>query len=119
MESKVQITIMSGVEDGTALIYDADRGDGEPQPRGWVLTVGRKDENDICLRNDTYVSRRHANLIRHATGWQLEDLDSTNGSFIENADDFFADIPVTGTVPIQDGQLFRVGRTWLRIQLVK
>src|SRR5690606_2913792 len=76
-----------------------------------------KDDNDLCLRNDTFVSRNHANLIWRDAGWWLEDKDSTNGTFLENNNDFFIDERVRGSVPIELGQLFRVGRTWLRIQV--
>jgi hypothetical protein len=48
--------------------------------------------------------------------WWLEDLKSTNGTFAENPEDFFDDHPVKGFVQVDEGQLFRVGRTWLRIQ---
>lgn len=113
---QLHVMIMSGVEDGTVLDYDAGHGDGQQIGDRWVISIGRKDENDICLRNDTYVSRKHANIIFENNRWWLQDLQSTNGSFIENEDDFFNDTPVKGTVRIQERQIFRVGRTWLRIQ---
>lgn len=119
MDLKITITIMSGVEDGNTLEYDSARGDGQYVEGEWALTIGRKDENDICLRNDTYISRRHANIIWENDHWELEDLDSTNGSFLENPEDFFNDIPVKGMVTLTERQLFRVGRTWLRIETIE
>lgn len=119
MELKITITIMSGVEDGNTLEYDSTRGDGTQDSGSWSLSIGRKDENDICLKNDTYISRRHANIIREQDSWLLEDCESTNGSFLENPEDFFNDIPVKGIVPLNDRQLFRVGRTWLRIETIE
>ena len=111
--------IMSGVEDGTLLAYSAARGDGRTVDDRWTITIGRRDENDICLRNDTYVSRQHANLHQTNTSWWLEDCESTNGTFVASPDDFFNDLTVRGIIQITEGQLFRVGRTWLRIQVAE
>lgn len=109
------IMVMSGVDDGTTMVLRSDT-DGDFSEDAWLLTVGRKDTNDVCLRNDTFVSRFHGKLIRRSGGWWLEDKDSTNGSFVEDDDDFFADERVKGLIPIEPMQLFRLGRTWLRIQ---
>ncbi|GAB4510294.1 MAG: hypothetical protein OHK0046_06840 [Anaerolineae bacterium] len=116
MDIKLRVLVMSGVEDGTVLEYHAARGDGTVTGHKWTITIGRRDENDICLRNDTYISRHHANLFWDNNAWHLEDCDSTNGTFINNVLDFFDDQPVSGVVRLEKGQLFRVGRTWLRIQ---
>ena len=110
--------LMSGVDDGSTLVLRSE-GDGRKTSNEWKLTLGRKDDNDLCLRNDTFVSRQHAFLIWRDGGWWLEDRDSTNGSFLESETDFFTDERVQGIVPIELGQLFRVGRTWLRIQAVE
>lgn len=112
---QVTLMVMSGVDDGTTMILRSES-DGTYTESEWQLTLGRKDTNDICLRNDTFVSRFHAALIWRDGGWWLEDKDSTNGSFIEDDDDFFSDERIRGTIPIDPMQLFRVGRTWLRIQ---
>ncbi len=116
---KLNVLIMSGVEDGTRLEYDPSHGDGETIDTNWHVTIGRKDENDVCLRNDTYVSRYHARIIWRDGVWHLKDLDSTNGTFIENQADFFNDEPVTGEIRIDEWQLFRVGRTWLKFHTVE
>jgi pSer/pThr/pTyr-binding forkhead associated (FHA) protein len=56
---------------------------GEPiSARG--TTIGREDDNSIRLE-DTKVSRHHA-VVRPRDGkWFLEDLDSTNGVFVNGA----------------------------------
>ncbi len=110
---------MSGVEDGTLLTYNSAKGDGKANNDKWSLTIGRRDENDICLRNDTYVSRRHANLHWKNNDWWLEDLESTNGTFIEDIEDFFNDHPIKGFIQLSENKLFRVGRTWLRLQTIE
>jgi len=108
--------IMSGVEDGSKQKFHSDD-DGKMQQGKWILSIGRKDDNDICLNHDTFASRHHANLYLHNGEWKLEDLHSRNGTFIENSQDAFSDTRVQTIVDLQSGQLFRVGRTWLRIQV--
>jgi pSer/pThr/pTyr-binding forkhead associated (FHA) protein len=115
-EIMLNVVVMSGVDDGTLLSFRSDNNDGSMTVDKWTITIGRRDENDICLRNDTYVSRQHAKIHYKNGSWWLEDCNSTNGTFIENPEDFFDDQPVKGIIQIDEGQLFRVGRTWLRIQ---
>lgn len=114
-ELSLSVMVMSGVEDGAQLNYHT-HSDGSLTVDKWTITIGRRDENDICLRSDTYVSRQHARIHHKNDSWWLEDCDSTNGTFVENPDDYFDDQPVKGIIQIGEGQLFRVGRTWLRIQ---
>ncbi len=111
----VQITIMSGVDDGQRLTFSSDNGDGrwDDAGQGWVISVGRQETNDIFLQYDNFASRFHAEIIWQDLAWWLNDCQSTNGTFVEQpgADD----ARVYGTVPIQPGALFRIGHTWLRI----
>ena len=46
-----------------------------------VVTIGREAGNDIVLE-DPQVSRQHARLTLQGTSYVIEDLGSTNGSFI-------------------------------------
>ncbi|MBK6710801.1 MAG: protein kinase [Chloroflexi bacterium] len=48
------------------------------------LVIGRTDENDVVLPGKG-VSRRHARLEKTAVGWQVIDLGSTNGTFLEGS----------------------------------
>jgi ABC-type multidrug transport system ATPase subunit/pSer/pThr/pTyr-binding forkhead associated (FHA) protein/actin-like ATPase involved in cell morphogenesis len=45
------------------------------------LRIGRLPENDVVL-DDLLVSRRHAEMLRTPAGWQLTDLGSGNGTFV-------------------------------------
>lgn len=119
MDHKIDIMVMSGVKDGSVLAFTTEDSDGMVIEDRWTISIGRKDENDICLRNDTYVSREHANLHWKDRRWWLEDCRSTNGTFVENPENYFDDTPVRGIVPLEIGQMFRVGRTWLRIQTIE
>lgn len=115
MHRSLILMVMSGVDDGTTMELYADA-DGQVDGEQWRLSIGRRDTNDICLRNDTFVSRQHAYIYRQDDQWWLEDMNSTNGTFIEDYQDIFSDQRVQEIIPIDLGQLFRVGRTWLRIQ---
>jgi len=45
------------------------------------IIIGRDTQSDIVV-NDTEVSRRHARLFLQGRGYVLEDLGSTNGTFV-------------------------------------
>lgn len=45
------------------------------------LTIGRDITNDVPL-NDPEVSRQHARMARTDAGYTIEDLNSTNGTFV-------------------------------------
>lgn len=105
--------MMSGFEDGHMLEYQ------KPKYGDWILTIGREDRNDICLKHDSFISRYHARLIWQGEGWILEDLNSRNGTFLENPSDFLNDFQISGRVALEDGQLFRIGRTWCLLETVK
>lgn len=46
-----------------------------------VTTIGRSSDNDIVL-NDASVSRRHARVVRTDAGYEIEDMDSFNGTSV-------------------------------------
>jgi len=47
-----------------------------------TIYIGKSVENDIVI-NDSFVSRRHLRITQQADGsYLLEDLGSTNGSFV-------------------------------------
>ena len=105
MADEVVIAFMSGPKDGSTLTFDAPLDPNMPIE----LTIGRRDGCDVCLSYDSQVSREHAVLIFDGEKFWLEDAQSTNGTFIE-------DDKTEGRVEILPGQLFRVGRTWLRVE---
>ncbi|HZH04517.1 MAG TPA: FHA domain-containing protein [Myxococcaceae bacterium] len=66
-----------------AFVY-VERGPGEGQliPLGQrALTIGRGVECDLQIL-DTQVSWQHAKLLRHGTRFFLWDVESTNGTFV-------------------------------------
>lgn len=57
---------------------------------------------------DANASRRHARIAAGPTGWFIEDLGSTNGTFVNGAR--------VGTSPLQVGDVVRLGATSFRIE---
>ncbi len=72
------------------------------------LTVGRAIGCGVALPDDTFVSTLHARVFRHDGSLYVEDLGSTNGTFVN-------DRPVTATVPIHKGDRLQVGKTVLEL----
>ncbi len=68
-----------------------------------IITIGRDITNDITI-NDPEVSRHHLRLTRGAGGFTLEDLGSTNGTFINGA-------RMTGAKPLNNGDMIGLGET--------
>lgn len=83
--------------------------DGKTWPFEHEIVIGR-DETlaDACITLDRYVSRRHARLRSQAGALLLCDLESRNGTRIDER-------AVTGEEPLQVGAPFQVGRTVLRV----
>lgn len=70
MPTTFRLILLSGVGAGTE--YPLEKTE---------LQLGRDLSNDIVI-NDPEVSRRHAHLVLEGDGYILEDLGSTNGTFI-------------------------------------
>jgi pSer/pThr/pTyr-binding forkhead associated (FHA) protein len=49
-----------------------------------VVTAGRHPDSDILL-DDVTVSRRHAEFRRAASGWELHDAGSLNGTYLNRS----------------------------------
>ena len=66
------------------------------------LTIGRGSENRMVLDNDS-VSRRHCRIERRNASWYVVDLDSTNGTYVN-------DVQVT-EYQLRRGDQIKVGDT--------
>jgi pSer/pThr/pTyr-binding forkhead associated (FHA) protein len=106
------IMIMSGPDDGQEIFLDEDR-DGITADDGtWSIFFGRREECDVSIPFDTQVSRQHAVLHMKPDGqFLLEDTGSLNGTFLDKSKS-----RIEEAVRVKRGQLFRLGRTWARIQ---
>ncbi len=76
---------------------------------GRDLVAGRDEALDIPLGADGYASGRHARFARGQKGDVVEDLRSTNGTFV-NGD------RVTGTRRLRAGDVVTIGQTQLEYQ---
>jgi sigma-B regulation protein RsbU (phosphoserine phosphatase) len=76
-----------------------------------VVTVGRLDECELCLKNEA-VSRRHARLSRHGDSWFIQDLKSSHGTYVNGIR-----IDPARPSPLAGTDLVRIGpwtfRVWI------
>lgn len=89
-DSASRLVITSGAKEGLELPL----GD-EP------LTIGRSSESGLVIRDD-YTSTHHARLMLWSDGWVIQDLDSTNGTFLEGRR-VTAPTPVPLNTPVKIG----------------
>jgi len=70
---------------------------------GDVTNLGRDITNDIVI-NDREVSRHHLRFTRGADGYTIEDLGSTNGTFVNGK-------RVSGATALKNGDMVGLGET--------
>jgi pSer/pThr/pTyr-binding forkhead associated (FHA) protein len=75
---------------------------------GAELRIGRMKENDLVI-NNLAVSRFHAVLRRVGDGFEIEDLGSENGSFVEG-------VAVRGVAPVPAGAAITIGKHTLTVR---
>ncbi|CAN5169851.1 FHA domain-containing protein [soil metagenome] len=68
-----RLVIVSGSKEGLEIDLPAEQ-----------LTIGRSNESGLVIRDD-YTSTHHARLLKWNDGWVIQDLDSTNGTFLDGA----------------------------------
>ncbi len=74
-----------------------------------ALTIGRGPANDVPLAADEYASTRHARIEPRRDGIWVEDIGSTNGTFVNG-------IRLTRERRLAPGDVLRVGETDLRFE---
>jgi pSer/pThr/pTyr-binding forkhead associated (FHA) protein len=75
-----------------------------------TATIGRAPINQIVL-NDTLASRRHAELRCEGNVLIIRDLNSTNGTFLN-------EVPLTAPRTVQPGDILRIGSTIMQLRWV-
>src|SRR5512147_759785 len=90
MASQFQLIMRSGPTPGAAFALEGDQ-----------MTIGRDSTNEIVI-NDAEVSRRHSRLMFQGGKYVLEDLGSTNGTFVNGQ-------RLAGPVVLKPGDIVSLG----------
>lgn len=109
MALTLTLTFMSGSRDGEVVQLETA---GSPPS----VSMERDAPCELVISDDPDLSRRHARIFWSGSSWMLEDLDSSNGTFIG---EFQAARRLSGPTAIKDGHIFRVGLTRLRLGSAK
>jgi pSer/pThr/pTyr-binding forkhead associated (FHA) protein len=72
------------------------------------ITIGRADDATLVLTDD-YASTRHARIFPQDGQWIVEDLGSTNGTYLDRQ-------KVTQPTPVPVGVPIRIGKTVLELR---
>ena len=81
---------------------------GKVFPLGPSNIIGRSLENCEIALNDSFLSSQHARLELQGDDWVLEDLRSTNGTFVN-------EMEVRDSTIVEEGDVIRVGRVEMRL----
>lgn len=87
-----RLVIVGGAKEGIELDLGRD-----------PLTIGRSAESGLVIR-DEYTSTHHARLVLWGDDWMVQDLDSTNGTFLDGQ-------RVTGPTRVPLNTPVRIGTT--------
>jgi len=68
-----RLVVISGPREGMEIDLPAEQ-----------LTIGRSSESGLVIRDD-YTSTHHARLMLWDSNWVIQDLDSTNGTYLDGA----------------------------------
>lgn len=72
------------------------------------ITIGRSPDCTVVI-DDDYASNHHARISPHESGWIIEDLGSTNGTYLRNT-------RVAGAMSVPLSTPIRVGKTVMELR---
>jgi pSer/pThr/pTyr-binding forkhead associated (FHA) protein len=96
-KSPQQLIVTHGALSGTRIALD-----GRP------ILIGRADDSTLVL-DDDYASTRHARIALRGEDWYVEDLGSTNGTYLDRA-------KVTAPLRVPLGVPIRIGKTVIELR---
>jgi pSer/pThr/pTyr-binding forkhead associated (FHA) protein len=76
---------------------------------GPSTTVGRHPDSDLFIGHDDYCSANHARIYWEQGSWMVEDLKSSNGTFVN-------DLPIVAPYKLSPKDIIKFGRTLFRIE---
>ena len=97
VRSARQMIVTHGALAGTRITLDSK-----------PITMGRADDSTLVL-DDDYASTRHARLSLQGEEWYVEDLGSTNGTYLDRA-------KVSGPTRVPLGVPIRIGKTVIELR---
>lgn len=96
-------------DNATRLVITSGAKAGAEFPLGRdEITIGRSSDSAIIIRDD-YTSTHHARLMLWNGRWMIQDLDSTNGTYLNGS-------RVTVPTPIPLGATVKVGATTFELR---
>lgn len=99
----------ASTQNATKLVITNGQKAGNEFPLGRdEITIGRSADSAIIIRDD-YTSTHHARLMLWNGRWMIQDLDSTNGTFLNGS-------RVTVPTPIPLGATVKVGATTFELR---
>lgn len=99
----------ASTDNATRLVITSGARAGAEFPLGRdEITIGRSSDSAIIIRDD-YTSTHHARLMLWNGRWMIQDLDSTNGTFLNGS-------RVTVPTPIPLGATVKVGATTFELR---
>jgi pSer/pThr/pTyr-binding forkhead associated (FHA) protein len=72
------------------------------------ITIGRSADCTVVI-DDDYASNHHARISPHESGWIIEDLGSTNGTYVQRT-------RVSGAMTVPIGTPIRIGKTVMELR---
>jgi class 3 adenylate cyclase len=73
------------------------------------VVIGRSPDSSLTLLGDDKVSRAHARIRQVREGFLLEDLQSKNGTYLD-------EVRLTNPVPLSGTKVIRIGQTLLQLE---
>lgn len=91
-----------------AAVIEGSAHKGKTFTLGDELTIGRSDNCTLVL-DDAYVSQMHARIFQRGDRFVVEDLGSTNGTYLNRQ-------RLTSPVEVQRGDRVKIGKTVLEMR---
>lgn len=94
---------------GKVVVIEGTSLKGKTFPLTGELTIGRSDQCKVRVEGDTYVSSVHARIFQRDGSYMVEDLGSTNGTYLNRR-------RITAPAELQRGDRVKVGKTVLEMR---